>query len=188
LEEIKIASQLFGKKDDKVMEHLALAWFFEEFTNKFYEKGCLRNAKKKKSKGNFNKSGRYAGLAGEKYIRASEYAEEKARELYLTQGYTLMGRSEVRRLELSFLEIIQFRIKHLQNYDIAKFERIMDGVKNASNYYRKAAEHSPERNPQCDACAKCMTMLGSVLDNMLAVIHQKGLSDTVLKLDEKINY
>jgi len=106
----------------------------------------------------------------------------------LTQGYTLMGRSEVRRLELSFLESIQFRIKHLQNYDIAKFERIMDGVKNASNYYRKAAEHSPERNPQCDACAKCMTTLGSVLDNMLVVIHQKGVSDTVHKLDEKINY
>jgi len=149
LEEVKIASKLFKEKGDKVMEHLAMAWLFERCTEKYYEKGCLRNAKKKKSKGNFKKSGIYARLAGNEYINAAEYAGEKMRELSLTQGYTLLGRSEIRRLELSFLEGIRLRLQHLHSYDIAKFERIMDGVKNASNYYKKAAEHSPERDPQC---------------------------------------
>lgn len=63
----------------------------------------------------------------------------------------------------------------------------MDGVKNASNYYKKAAEHSPERDPQCDACSKCMNTLSSILDFMLAIIHQRGLSETIPKLDDKIN-
>jgi len=186
-EEMKTASQLFKEKGDKVMEHLAMAWLFERYTEKYYKKGCLRNAKKKKSKGNFKKSGIYARLAGDEYINAAEYTGEKARELYLTQGYTLMGRSEIRRLELSFLESIRLRLRHLHSYDIAKFERIMDGVKNASNYYKKAAEHSPERDPQCDACSKCMTTLSSILDFMLAIIHQRGVSETIPKLDDKIN-
>lgn len=186
-EEMKIASQLFKEKGDKVMEHLAMAWLFERYTEKYYKKGCLRNDKKKKSKGNFKKSGIYARDAGNEYINAAEYAGEKARELYFTQGYTLLGRSEIRRLELSFLEGIRLRLQHLHSYDIAKFERIMDGVKNASNYYKKAAEHSPERDPQCDACSKCMTTLSSILDFMLAIIHQRGVSETIPKLDDKIN-
>ena len=187
LEETKIASQLFKEKGDKVMEHLAMAWLFERYTEKYYKKGCLRNARKKKSKGNFKKSGIYARLAGNEYISAAEYAGKKASELYLTQGYTLMGRSEIRSLELPFLEGIRLRIQHLHNYDIAKFERIMDGVKNASNYYKKAAEHSPERDPQCDACSKSMTTLSSILDFMLAIIHQRGVPETIPKLDDKIN-
>jgi len=186
LEEMKIASQLFKEKGDKVMEHLAMAWLFELYTEKYYEKGCLRNAKKKKSKGNFKKSGIYARLAGNEYINVAEYAGENARELSLTHGYTLMGRSEIRRLELSFLEDIRLRLQHLHSYDIAKFERIMDGVKNAANYYKKAAEHS-ERDPQCDACSKCMTTLSSILDFMLAIIHQRGVPETIPKLDDKIN-
>jgi hypothetical protein len=105
----------------------------------------------------------------------------------LSQGNTLLGRSEIRRLEFSFLEGIRLRLQHLHNYDIAKFERIMDGVKNASNYYKKAAEHSPERDPQCDACSKSMTTLSSILDFMLSIIHQRGVPDTIPKLDDKIN-
>ena len=187
LEETKIASQLFKEKGDKVMEHLAMAWLFERYTEKYYEKGCLRNAKMKKSKGNFKKSGIYARLAGDEYINAAEYAGEKARGLYLTQGNTLLGRSEIRRLELSFFESIRLRLQHLHNYDIAKFARIMVGVKEASNYYKKAAEHSPERDPQCDACSKCMMTLSSILDSMFAIIHQIVVSETIPKLDDKIN-
>jgi len=168
------------------MEHLAMALLFELYTEKYYEKGCIGNAKKK-SKGNFRKSGIYARLAGNEYINAAEYAGEKARKLYLSQGNTLLGRSEIRRLELSFLEGILLRLQHLHRYDIAKFERIMDGIKNASNYYKKAAEHSPERDPQCDACSKCMTTLSSILDFMLSIIHQRGVPDTIPKLDDKIN-
>lgn len=169
------------------MEHLAMAWLFEQYTEKYYERGRLRNANKKKSKGNFKKSGIYARLAGDEYISAAEYSGEKARELSLTQGYTLLGRSEIRRLELSFFEGIRLRLQHLHSYDIAKFERIMDGVKNASNYYKKAAEHSPERDPQCDACSKCMTTLSSILDYMLAIIHQRGVPEDIPTLDDKIN-
>jgi len=187
LEQMKIASQLFKEKGDKVMEHLAMAWLFERYTEKYYKKGCLRNANKKKSKGNFKKSGIYARLAGNEYINAAEYAGEKAREPSLTHGYTLLGRSEIRKLELSFSEGIRLRLQHLHSYDIAKFERIMDGVKNASNYYKKAAEYSPERDPQCDACSKSMTTLSSILDFMLAIIHQRGVPEAIPKLDDKIN-
>jgi tetratricopeptide (TPR) repeat protein len=184
LKEIKTASQLFEKKGDNVMEHLTMAWFYEQFAEKYYKAACEKKKEKKKSDGYFRKSGKYAELAGDKYISASKYAEEKQKKLQLTKGYTLKGRSEIRKLEATWWEKIRLRIRYLypQHYDIKEFIRMIKGIKNASEYYKKASKYSSENNLQCVACSDCMSILSSVLDNMLAVT----LQQTVPKLEVEI--
>ena len=186
LNEIKTASQLFKKKGDNVMEHLIMAWFYELFAEKYYKVACERKKEKKKSDGYFRKSGKYAELAGDRYINASKYAEEKQKELYLTEGYTLKGRSEIRKLKASRWEKIGLRIRYLypQRYDIEEFIRMIEGIKNASEYYKKASEYSSKKNPQCVACSDCMSILSSVLDNMLAVTLQQTVSTLEVNIKE----
>jgi len=185
LAEIKTASRIFKEKDDNVMEHLVLAWLYERYAERYYKKGNAQKEKKGRTGGHFRKSGKYAKLAGDEYIMANKYVGDEGKGLYLSQGYTLKGRSEIRRLEFSFRDEIGLRMRNLQrdDYDKAKFEKIMDGVKNAACYYEKAAKHSPKRNAQCDACSNCMSALGSMLDYMLSIIHQRA----VLELSKKIN-
>ena len=175
------------------MEHLALAWLYERFAERYYKKGNARKEKTNRSGGYFRKSGEYAGLAGYEYIEAGKHAEDKGKSLYLSQGYTLKGRSEIRKLEFSLWDKIRLHMRNLQryDYDIAKFELIMDGVKDAAGYYKEAAKHSPERDPQCDTCSNCMSALGSMLDYMLSVIHQKAvpeLGEKIKEWDENLSY
>ena len=186
LAEIKIASQLFRKKGNNFMEHFALAWLYEKYADKYYKRGNARKEKNKKSGGNFKKSGEYAELAADEYIMASEYAGDEGKGLYLSQGSTLKGRAEIRRLEFSFRDIIRLRIRNLRNddYDVAKFELIMNGVQNAANYYKKSAKHSPIRDIQCDACSKCMSVLSSILGYMLATIRYKTVPELSVKMKE----
>ena len=186
LEETKTASRLFGEKDDNIMEHLALAWLYERYAERYYKKGNAQKEKKERTGGYFRKSGEYAGLAGDEYIEASKHAEDKGKSLYLNWGYTLKGRSEIRRLELSFQDKIKLSMRNLRrdDYDIAKFELIMDGVQNAANYYKKSAKHSPIRDIQCDACSKCMSVLSSILGYMLATIRYKTVPELSVKMKE----
>ena len=193
LSEIKTASQLFAEKGDNVMEHLAMAWLYERYAERYYERGNALKEKKKKSGGYFRKSGEYAKCAGDKYIKAGEHAGDKGKSLYMSRGYTFLGKSEIRRLELSFQDKIGLRMRNLQrdDYDIAKFELIMDGVKDASGYYKKAAEYSPKKNTQCDACSSCMSVLSSILDYMLLVIHQKQepeLNDKIKEWGDQLSH
>ena len=193
LAEIKTASRLFREKDDNVMEHLVLAWLYERYAERYYKRGTAQKEKNEKSGGYFKKSGEYAGLAGDEYIMASEYVGDEVKGLYLSQGYTLKGRSKTRRLELSRWDEKWLRMWNLRrdDYDIAKFEHIMDGLKDAAGCYKKAAGHSPERNPQCDTCSNCMSALGSMLDYMLSIIHQKAvpeLSEKIKEWDEILSY
>ena len=186
LAEMKIASRLFREEEDSVMEHLVLAWLYEQYAEKYYTRGTARKEKNKKSSGYFRKSGKYAGLSGDEYIEAGKHAGDEGKGLYLSQGYTLKGRSEIRRLEFSFQDIIRLRIRNLRNddYDVAKFELIMNGVQNAANYYKKSAKHSPIRDIQCDACSKCMSVLSSILGYMLATIRYKTVPELSVKMKE----
>ncbi|MGP8320012.1 MAG: hypothetical protein ACT6FD_04375 [Methanosarcinaceae archaeon] len=179
LAEIKTASRIFREKDNNVMEHLALAWLYEQYAERYYKKGNAQKEKKGRTGGHFRKSGEYAELAGDEYIMANKYVGDEGKGLYLSQGYTLKERSEIRRLEFSFLDEIGSRMRnlHLDRYDIAKFELIMDGVKCAAGYYEKAAKHSPKKNAQCDVCSNCMSALGSMLDYMLSIIHQRAVPE-----------
>ncbi|MCD4843431.1 MAG: hypothetical protein K8R25_02985, partial [Methanosarcinales archaeon] len=116
----------------------------------------------------------------------SMYAEKKQKQLYLTEGYTLKGQSEIRKLEAFWWEKIRLRMRHPQryDYDIAEFTRMIDGIKNASEYYKNASEYSLEKNPQCVACSNCMSILSSVLDYILAITHQQVVSTLEVKIKE----
>jgi tetratricopeptide (TPR) repeat protein len=191
LKEIKIASHLFIEKGNNEMEHLSMALLYEEFTNKYYKLGSERKKETNSSGGNFRKSGHYAQLTGDEYINASKYAKENSRKLYLTMGFTLMGRAKVRKLELSLWEDFILRMQNLKRYDITNFKRIMLGVKNASICYKKAAEYSPENNTQCNACSDCMSILESTLNYMITVTHQKTVSkpeDKIKEWNGKLSY
>lgn len=183
LAKTKIASRLFSEKGDNIMEHLALAWLYERYAERYYKRGNARKEKKKKSGGYFRKSGKYAGLAGDEYIETGKHVKDEGKGLYLSQGYTLKGRSEIRILELSFQDKIKLRMRNLRrnNYDIAKFELIMNGIQNAANYYKKSAKHSPIRDIQCDACSKCMSVLSSMLGYMLATIPTRKYQNLTLR-------
>ena len=184
LAEMKIASRLFRDKDDNIMEHLVLAWLYERYAKRYYKRGTAQKEKNEKSGGHFKKSGVYAGLAGDEYIEASKHAGDEGKKLYLSQGYTLKGRSEIRKLELSFIDKIGLWMRNLRRYDIVNFERIMDGVDNAANYYKESAKNSPKRNIQCDACANCMSVLSNILDYVKATIHYNEVSELSVKINE----
>ena len=158
IKETEIASRLCRESGDRVKEHLSFAWLYEGFANKYY------NLK------DYQKSGEYADIAGDKYIEAGKQAGEKFKDTSLTKGYTLKGRAKIRMLELQ------------PPYEIEKFKKIMNGIYEASGFYRKAAEISPKDNQTCNACSISMLCLSEMLDYMLAVIKQKNVS----RLEDKI--
>ena len=198
LKEIKIASRLFSEKDDNVMEHLTLAWLYEKYADKYYNKGKKqqdeneRKGKNKKFGGYFRKSGKYAERAGDEYIEAGKHAEDKRKRLYLSQGNTLKGHSEIRKLDLSRWDKFRLHIQNLRHYnhtiwrhDIPKFILIIDGIEKAADYYKEAAEYSDKEKQQCDACSSGMSILSSILDYMLDVISKTGAPpDLSAKIDE----
>ena len=151
INEMKMASRLFRENGDKVKEHLSLAWLYEAFTNKYY------------GSKNYKKSGEYAEISGDEYIKAGKQAGESFKNTSLTKGYTLKGRAKIRKLELQ------------PPYEIKKFKEIMSGIYEASKCYKKAAEISPKDNQICNACSTSMLCLSEMLDYMLAVIKQKNV-------------
>jgi len=158
IEEMMTASRLFEEKGDKIKENLVLAWLYEELTNKYY------SSKK------YQESGQYAKLSGDKYIKASEQAEEKSKGIYLTKGYMLKGRAHIRKLNLQ------------PSCDVKNYEIIMNGIDAASKCYKKAAEVSPENNQMCNACSLSMRCLSEILNAMLGVTKQGNFH----KLKDKI--
>jgi len=158
IKEIKIASRLFGKNGDKVKEHLSLAWLYEELANKYYK---LKD---------YKKSGEYAEVSGAEYIEAGKQAGEKSKDISFTRGFILKGKAEIRKLELQ------------PPYNIENFIEVINGIYDASYFYRKAAEVSPKENEIYNACSVSMLCLSEMLDYMLAVINQKN----VPRLEEEI--
>jgi tetratricopeptide (TPR) repeat protein len=146
IEEMKIASILFRKNGDNVRENLVLAWLYEDFANKYY---ILKE---------YSKSGEYAEISGNKYIEAGKQAGEKFKGISLTKGYTLKGRDRIRRLD--------FR----SPFNIEMFEKILNGIDDASQSYKMAAEASPKENQICDAFSVSMSCLSEMLGYMLSVI------------------
>ena len=149
IEETKIASRLFREKGDEVKEHLAFAWLYDNFADKYY------------SNGNYRESGHYAEMSGNKYIEASKKAGDESNVASLTKGYMLKGRAKIRKLDL-----IDFQ----PPVTIEMFTIIMDGIYNASKCYNKAAEVSPVDNQICNACSLSMKCFSEMIDYMLAVI------------------
>jgi len=151
INEMEIASRLFGVGQDSVKEHLSLALLYEELANKYY------NFK------DYKKSGEYAEISGDEYIEAGKQAGESFKDTSVTKGYTLKGRAKIRKLELQ------------PPYEIEKFKEIMSGIYEASKLYKNAAEVSPKDNQTCNACSISMLCLSEMLDYMLAVIKQKNV-------------
>jgi predicted amidohydrolase len=161
IERANIASSLFKEKGDITKEHLILACLYEDFVNKYYD---LRK---------YQESGQYAETSGNEYIEASKYAGEKSKGTFLTKGYTLKGRAKIRKLDLPDLQ---------STYTIEIFKKIMNGIYDASEYYKMAAEASPINNKTCNACSLSMRCLCEMLDYMLAVTKQ----EEVQRLKDKI--
>ncbi|AKJ37666.1 tetratricopeptide repeat protein [Methanosarcina barkeri] len=163
IKETEIASHLLRENGDKVKEHLSLALLYEELANRYY------NSR------NYQKSGEYAEISGDEYIEAGKQAGESFKDTSLTKGYTLKGRAKIRKLEIKtpFYKDIIKRIWNKESYEIEKFTKIIDCIRDASIYYEKAAKASPKDNQLCNACSISMSCLSEMLDYMLAVIKQK---------------
>ena len=179
IEETKIASRLFREKGNNLKEHLSLAWLYEELTNKYY------NLK------DYQKSGEYAEISGDEYIKVGKQAGEKFKGTSLTKGYTLKGRAKIRKLGIKapFYKDLFKRIWNRESYDVEKFTKIIDCIMDASQYYEKAARASPKENQLCNACSISMSCLSEMLDYMLAVIKQEKtpqLEEKLKKWNEKM--
>ncbi len=168
IEEMKIASRLFREEGDEVQEHLAFAWLYDNFTDKYY------------SNGNYRESGHYAEMSGNEYIEASKKAGDESKVASLTKGYMLKGRAKIRKLDL-----IDFQLP----ITIEMFTIIMNGIYNASKCYNKAAEVSPVDNQICNACSLSMRCFSEMIDYMLAVIkleEVRGLKNKIEKWTEDL--
>ena len=135
IEETEIASRLFGESGNRVKEHLSLAWLYEEFVNKYY------NLK------DYKKSGKYAEISGDEYIEAGKQAGDQFKGTFLTKGYALKGRAEIRTLEIKtpFYKDLFKRIWNRNSHEIEKFMEVIDCIMDASRCYEKAAEASSKR-------------------------------------------
>ncbi|AKB48845.1 hypothetical protein MSKOL_3068 [Methanosarcina sp. Kolksee] len=171
IEKMEIASNLFKEKGDYVKECLVLAWLYEELSNKHY--------KLKK----YIKSGDFAEKSGSKYIEAGNKAGDKLKDVSLTKGYTLLGRSKIRKVEIKvpFYKDALKRILKRHSYELEKFERIIDCIKSASKCYEKAAQVSPKNNQVCVACSSTMSCLCDMIDHMVLMITRR---DELSKMDD----
>ena len=106
----------------------------------------------------YGKSGEYAEISGNKYIEAGKQAGEKFKGISLTKGYTLKGRDRIRRLD--------FR----PPFNIKMLEKILNGIDDASQSYKMAAEAFPKENQICNAFSVSMSCLSEMLGYMLSVI------------------
>ena len=149
IEEMKIASRLLREKGDIVREHLAFAWLYEDFANKYYG---LRK---------YTKSGEYAEISGDKYIEAGKYAGEKFKSTSLIKGYSLKGRAKIRKLD--FLPI----------YDVEVLKININGIADACRCYKMVAEVSLGDNN--NTCLTSILCLSDILDCMLEILTQKNV-------------
>ena len=178
LEETNLASSLFKEEGNKVMEHLSLAWINELIADRYYEEGINRKKSKGKSGGSFRKSGQYASIAGDEYLLAGEYAEDKRKDLYLTKGYTLKGRAAIRQLDLPQFASFKLKLKSiLHPHSYLELRLILSGIHKAADNYEKVAEISAEEKSICLACCKCMRILSEVLDFVQAATIQSKVLD-----------
>ncbi len=170
IERANIASSLFNEKGDITNGHLILACLYEDLVSRYYD------LKK------YQESGQYAETSGDKYIEASKHAGEEYKGTFLTNGYTLKGRAKIRKLDMPDLQ---------SPYTIETFKEIMNGIYDASEYYKLAAEVSPLHNENCNACSLSMRCLCEILDYMLAVTKQEEvqrLQEKIKKWEEDLSY
>ncbi|AKJ38014.1 tetratricopeptide repeat protein [Methanosarcina barkeri] len=162
IEEMKEASRAFREKGDEIREHLVLAWLYEKLADIYY-----LSIK-------YQESGQYAEMAGNEFIEASKQAGEDFKRTSLTKGYTLKGRAEIRKLDLPDLQ---------PPYNIKMCTKVMKGIYHASEYYKKAAEVSPEENQICNACSLSMRCLSEMLDNMLLLVEPEPKKTPEIKTE-----
>lgn len=160
IEEMKEASRAFRENGDEVREHLILAWLYEKLADIYYMST------------KYQESGQYAEMAGNEFIEASKQAGENFKRTSLTKGYTLKGRAEIRKLDMSDLQ---------PPYNIKMSTKIMRGIYHASEYYKKAAEVSPEDYQICSACSLSMRCLSEMLDNMLLLFEHEPKKNLEIK-------
>ena len=179
VENTKMASGLFREKGDRIKEHLSFAWLYEKFADKYY------NLK------NYQKSERYAEISGDEYIEAGKHAGDKFKSVSLTKGYTLKGRAEICKLAIKthFYKDIFKKLRGRESYQTETSMRIMDCIMNASRWYKKAAEASPNDGQMSNACSISMSCLSEILDYTLAEIKQEKtplLNDKLKSWNEKM--
>lgn len=178
--EERIASRLWKESVCHIKEHQVKAEVSEIFAYNYYK---LRD---------YEESGKCAELSGNDYIEMGKYARGKSKNYFLTKGYMLKGRAQIRKLDIkpSFYKRMVQKRTQPQNYEIETLTRTMDYIANASKWYQKAAEISPGENQICDACSTSMLCLSDMLDYMLAVIMKKKevpkLKDKIKNWDQKI--
>ena len=185
LDESYIASSLFKEEGNKVMEHLSVAWIHELIADRYYEEGVNRKKSKGKSGGNFRKSGEYASIAGDEYLLSGEYAGGKEETLYLTKGYTLKGRAEIRKLDLPVFERLKLKYKEKTHpKSFAEFRHITSSIRRAAENYKVVVDISGTKNSSCSACYTCMIILKESLDIVNATTNQEKVPDLKEKIAE----
>jgi hypothetical protein len=154
--EMDLASYLMEKNRNPFDAHNSRAQIYAALANKYYQ-----HANKYPIPYTYSKSWKYAENAGEEFIEASKHAREESKGEYLTKGYIYKGRAKVR-------EVVIYSPS-----DCASFKKIVLGIYEASEFYKKAADASLSENKFCNACYLSMSVFAEMLQSMKAVI-EKG--------------
>lgn len=168
--EMEKAASLFAESENNFYEHITRAIIYDALANKYYQLAQKYNIEETNSK-----CWRYTDISGDEYIEAGKHSGEGPKGELLTLGYIKKGKARVRK-------IVLYTIYPNNSFDSENFKKIINGIQEAAEFYKKAAEASTEENKICNACFVSMSVFAEMLDCMRAIIEKRTFTD----LDNKV--
>ncbi|WP_048047711.1 tetratricopeptide repeat protein, partial [Methanosarcina mazei] len=168
--EMEKAARLFAESGNNFHEHITRAIIYDALANKYYQWAQKYNIEETNSK-----CWKYTDVSGDEYIEAGKQSGEGPKGELLTLGYIKKGKARVRK-------IVLYTIYPNNSSDSENFKKIINGIQEAAEFYKKAAEASTEENKDCNACFVSMSVFADMLDCMRAIIEKRTFTD----LDNKV--
>ena len=157
-DETKKASDLFRESGRITNSHLAWAWLYERYSEKYF--------KQRK----FHESGEDAGNAGDEYLKAAETTEGALKDNFSQQGNILKAKS--------FVRIVPKKKWHRNIPLIGKktdISKIINNLKEAASYYEKASTCPvDEKQDVCNACHTSISVFSYTLSAMDALLNKRS--------------
>ena len=151
-------SSLFAENGDLTMSHLAKAWFYKRYSDKYF------NQRK------FLESGEDAGKAGDEYLKAAETTDGTLQDNFSQQGNILKAKSFVRK--------VPKKSWHRKIPIIGKksdISNIINNLKEAASYYERAAQCPiEEKQDACNACHTSISVFSYTLSSMDALLNKRS--------------
>ena len=159
IEETNFASNLFKESGRITESHLALAWFHERYSEKYFN---MRQ---------FPESGEDAGKAGDEYLKAAETENGALKDNFSQHGNILKAKSFVRKVPKKYWYTkILYRFGRKRD-----IPGIINNLKQAASYYEKAAMCPiKERQSECNACHTSISVFSDTLSVMEAFINKRS--------------